>query len=103
MATAHQHHGVRATRELRVPIGREWLHGALEVPIEPRGLVVFAHGSGSSRHSPRNRYVAEVLQQEGLATLLVDLLTPKEEESDTKAQKISYNIPGLVLNKFNIN
>jgi dienelactone hydrolase len=68
-----------------------------------KGIVLFAHGSGSSRHSPRNKYVAEVLQKDGLAALLVDLLTAKEEEADTKAQKISYNIPGLVLNKFNIN
>ena len=67
------------------------------------GIVLFAHGSGSSRHSPRNKYVAEVLQKDGLATLLVDLLTIKEEEADTKAQGVSYKIPGLVLNKFNIN
>ena len=64
---------------------------------------LFAHGSGNSRHSPRNKYVAEVLQKDGLATLLVDLLTPKEEESDIRAEKISYKIPGFVLNKFNIN
>ncbi len=68
-----------------------------------KGIVLFAHGSGSSRHSPRNKYVAEVLQKDGLATLLVDLLTIKEEEADTKAQGVSYKIPGLVLNKFNIN
>jgi putative phosphoribosyl transferase len=68
-----------------------------------KGIVLFAHGSGSSRHSPQNKYVAEVLQKDGLATLLVDLLTAKEEEADTKAQKINYKIPGLVLNKFNIN
>ena len=68
-----------------------------------KDIVLFAHGSGSSRHSPRNRYVAEYLQKDGLATLLVDLLTAKEEEFDSKAQKTSYSIPGLVLNKFNIN
>jgi len=67
-----------------------------------KGIVLFAHGSGSSRHSPRNKYVAEVLQKDGLATLLVDLLTIKEE-ADTKAQGVSNKIPGLVLNKFNIN
>jgi predicted alpha/beta-hydrolase family hydrolase len=53
-----------------------------------KGIVLFAHGSGSSRHSPRNKYVAEVLQKDGLATLLVDLLTIKEEEADTKAQGV---------------
>jgi putative phosphoribosyl transferase len=53
--------------------------GRLTIPQQPRGVVVFAHGSGSSRHSPRNRYVAEVLHSVGLATLLFDLLTPEEE------------------------
>lgn len=53
--------------------------GRLTVPQQPRGIVVFAHGSGSSRHSPRNRYVAGVLQEAGLATLLFDLLTDAEE------------------------
>lgn len=55
------------------------LQGDLRVPGRSRGVVVFAHGSGSSRHSPRNRYVAEVLQAGGLGTLLLDLLTPDEE------------------------
>jgi dienelactone hydrolase len=68
-----------------------------------KGIVLFAHGSGSSRHSPRNKDVAEVLQKDGLSTLLVDLLTIMEEEVDTKAQGVSYKIPGFVLNKFNIN
>lgn len=53
--------------------------GRLTVPAQPRGIVVFAHGSGSSRHSPRNRYVADALQDAGLATLLFDLLTAAEE------------------------
>ncbi len=53
--------------------------GRLSIPRQPRGIVVFAHGSGSSRHSPRNRYVAEVLQSAGLGTLLFDLLTETEE------------------------
>lgn len=53
--------------------------GRLTIPGQPRGIVVFAHGSGSSRHSPRNRFVAEVLQSAGLGTLLFDLLTPAEE------------------------
>jgi len=56
------------------------MNGAdFEVPANARGAVLFAHGSGSSRHSPRNRYVAKVLNQAGLATLLVDLLTPQED------------------------
>ncbi len=55
--------------------------GHLTIPRHPVGIVVFAHGSGSSRHSPRNRYVAEVLTAAGLATLLFDLLTPEEERN----------------------
>ena len=65
--------------EVAVPAGRVRLAGHLTVPAGARGLVVFAHGSGSSRHSPRNRYVAGVLQRAGLATLLFDLLTRDEE------------------------
>ena len=58
---------------------RAIVHGLLSVPTEPLGLVIFAHGSGSSRHSPRNRHVASTLEHEHLATLLFDLLTPDEE------------------------
>ena len=63
----------------RIPAGRVHLDGDLSLPPAPRGLVVFAHGSGSSRHSVRNRYVAQVLNMHGLATLLLDLLTPAED------------------------
>lgn len=65
--------------EVVVRSGDASLAGRLTVPPDPRGIVLFAHGSGSSRHSPRNRRVAAVLQQAGLATLLLDLLTPAEE------------------------
>ena len=65
--------------EVEVTAGGARLAGHLTVSAEARGLVVFVHGSGSSRHSPRNRYVAAVLQRAGLATLLFDLLTPGEE------------------------
>jgi putative phosphoribosyl transferase len=65
-------------REVLVPIGALLLVADLAVPDSPVGLVVFAHGSGSSRHSPRNRWVAEQLHHVGLATALVDLLTPQE-------------------------
>jgi putative phosphoribosyl transferase len=74
----------------------------LTIPKDAKGIVLFAHGSGSSRHSPRNNYVAEALNNDGLATLLADLLTPEEEEADVRIQKIRCKIPGLVLNKFNI-
>jgi putative phosphoribosyl transferase len=78
------------------------LQGNLTIPKVAKGIVLFAHGSGSSRHSPRNNYVAEALNNDGLATLLADLLTPEEEEVDVRIQKIQCKIPGLVLNKFNI-
>lgn len=65
--------------EVVVEVAGVTVGGRLTIPQEPRGIVVFAHGSGSSRHSPRNRFVAEVLQSARLATLLFDLLTPEEE------------------------
>jgi putative phosphoribosyl transferase len=65
--------------DLEIRVGAVTLAGALHLPEPSSGVVVFAHGSGSSRHSPRNRYVAEVLHEAGLGTLLLDLLTPDEE------------------------
>ncbi len=67
--------------EVRIPCGDVRLEGHLHLPVPAGGVVLFAHGSGSSRHSPRNRYVAGVLQQAGLGTLLLDLLTPAEEHN----------------------
>ncbi len=67
--------------EVRVGAGSVSVAGYLTIPEQPVGVVVFAHGSGSSRHSPRNRYVADVLNTAGLATLLFDLLTPDEEHN----------------------
>ena len=67
--------------EVRVTAGPVSVAGHLTIPEHPSGIVVFAHGSGSSRHSPRNRYVAEVLNGAGLATFLFDLLTPDEERN----------------------
>lgn len=65
--------------DVAIPAGEVTIEGHLHVPAQATGVVVFAHGSGSSRHSPRNRYVAEVLQRAGLGTLLIDLLTVEEE------------------------
>jgi putative phosphoribosyl transferase len=73
--------GLDCDIEVEIPIGGTALQGHLRLPDEPRGVVVFAHGSGSSRHSPRNRFVASVLYQGGLGTLLLDLLTPDEERN----------------------
>jgi dienelactone hydrolase len=69
-------------RDVTVPAGDARLQGTLGVPTDASGVVLFAHGSGSSRLSPRNRYVARQLRDAGLATLLIDLLTPQEEEVD---------------------
>ncbi|OBH17569.1 phosphoribosyltransferase [Mycobacterium sp. E3247] len=67
--------------EIWVPTGPVAVAGHLTIPERPKGVVVFAHGSGSSRHSPRNRFVAEVLNNAGFATVLFDLLTPAEERN----------------------
>lgn len=64
---------------VRIPVNGAHIEGALELPENPIGLVLFAHGSGSSRHSPRNNYVAGVLREHGVGTLLMDLLTPEED------------------------
>lgn len=65
--------------DVQIAVGGATVAGHLRIPGRRAGIVVFAHGSGSSRHSPRNRYVAEVLNEAGLGTLLLDLLTPDEE------------------------
>ena len=78
-----------------ISAGKVVLEGNLAIPQGARGIVVFAHGSGSSRHSPRNRYVAEMLQGAGLATLLFDLLTPSEEEVDRWSRHLRFDIPLL--------
>ena len=71
------------------------LTGSLTIPAGPKGLVLFAHGSGSSRHSPRNTWVAGELQRAGLATLLFDLLTPDEEVRDARTREHRFDIPLL--------
>lgn len=68
------------------------LEGIVSIPEDVRGFVVFVHGSGSSRHSPRNQYVAQTLQEGGLATLLFDLLTPFEEESELQTRHLRFDI-----------
>ena len=78
--------------EEAVKIASDGLHGDLVVPERAIGVVLFAHGSGSSRLSPRNRYVASVLQQGGLATLLLDLLTGAEEQVDLNTGHLRFDI-----------
>jgi dienelactone hydrolase len=79
-------------RAVRVPAGRVRLEGNLVVPPESQGIVLFAHGSGSSRWSPRNRHVAAVLQGARLATLLMDLLTSEEEAEDARSGELRFDI-----------
>ena len=83
---------------VQVPAGAVTLQGNLDVPAGAHGVVLFAHGSGSSRHSPRNRYVAGVLREAGLATLLMDLLTADEEAIDLQTQRLRFDI-GLLADR----
>jgi putative phosphoribosyl transferase len=78
--------------EVRVPAGDVSLAGSLAVPAGARGFVVFAHGSGSGRFSPRNRAVARALVDAGLGTLLMDLLTPAEEAEDLRTARLRFDI-----------
>jgi putative phosphoribosyl transferase len=78
--------------QVKVTAGAVTLEGDLTLPEQARGIVVFAHGSGSSRQSPRNRHVARVLEDGGLATLLVDLLTGEEEEIDAWSGRLRFDI-----------
>ncbi|HYM12701.1 MAG TPA: hypothetical protein VEU62_18325 [Bryobacterales bacterium] len=76
----------------RIRAGAVTLEGNLVIPEAARGVILFAHGSGSSRHSPRNRHVAEVLQNAGFGTLLMDLLTADEEAADAVTAHLRFNI-----------
>ena len=101
MTTAVKHRASPAdplpwtTKPVRISAGNEHLEGTLTIPGKPLGLVLFAHGSGSSRFSPRNCYVAELLNDGGIATLLFDLLTPQEEVIDQRTTHLRFNIPLL--------
>jgi pimeloyl-ACP methyl ester carboxylesterase len=83
---------------IRLRAGGVLLEGNLAIPPAARGVVMFAHGSGSSRHSPRNRAVARALREGGLATLLVDLLTPEEETVDEETARLRFDI-GLLADR----
>ena len=91
MSTRHFTH----EQTIRVPVESGYIDGDLFVPDTARGVVLFAHGSGSSRHSSRNRYVAQELNTAGLATLLIDLLTSAEEEIDVRTRRLRFDIPLL--------
>src|SRR5262249_19663105 len=75
-----------------IPVGECVIQGDLTLPTETPAAVIFAHGSGSSRHSPRNKYVAETLNERGIGTLLIDLLTMEEERGDIGTAEHRFNI-----------
>lgn len=80
------------TQEVRIPAHEVVLDATMTLPPEPAGVVLFAHGSGSSRFSPRNRYVAGELQKAGFITVLLDLLTPSEEAVDARTGHLRFDI-----------
>ncbi len=83
------------SNRVQIRAGNVSLQGDLEIPRDATGIVLFAHGSGSGRLSPRNRYVAHILREGGLGTLLIDLLTPQEEVADMQTAHLRFDIPLL--------
>ena len=82
-------------REIEIQIDQGTLSGILSIPKEAKGIVLFVHGSGSSRHSPRNQSVARKIFEAGIGTFLFDLLTSEEEEVDNVTAELRFNIPML--------
>ena len=80
---------------VHVSVNADTIEGNLSIPDGAEGVVLFAHGAGSSRQSPRNNFVAEKLREGGLATLLIDLLTPEEKEVDRRTRRIRFDIDRL--------
>ena len=81
-----------SAQRVEIPAGRVDLQGELILPADATTLVLFAHGSGSSRHSPRNQYVARIIRERGIGTLLFDLLTCEEEEVDAMTRHLRFDI-----------
>src|SRR5437660_7440805 len=81
--------------DITIPLEQVSLGGELHIPQKALGLVLFAHGSGSSRHSPRNQLVARLLREAGVGTLLFDLLTTAEEQAEAETRHLRFNIPFL--------
>jgi putative phosphoribosyl transferase len=79
-------------RSVHIPSGNATLDGELIIPCEALGIVLFAHGSGSSRHSPRNQFVARIIREAGMGTLLFDLLTREEESVDIYTRQLRFDI-----------
>ena len=87
--------GMSAEPEVKIPVEGATLDATVEGPPDPRAVVLFAHGSGSSRHSPRNRMVAERLHRAGYVTVLLDLLTPAEAAVDERTAQLRFDIEML--------
>jgi putative phosphoribosyl transferase len=92
------HTGTAREHGVQIPSGEAVLEGELNVAVGAQGIVLFAHGSGSSRHSPRNQYVARVIRQARVGTLLFDLLTREEESVDVRTRHLRFDI-GLLARR----
>jgi len=92
------HIATAPSRTEQIPSGQVLLEGELRVPVSATGVVLFAHGSGSSRHSPRNQFVARTIREAGVGTLLFDLLTQEEETVDLRTRHLRFDI-GLLAER----
>src|SRR3989449_4710362 len=86
------------SHQVQIPSGSAGLEGELTIPLKSSGIVLFAHGSGSSRHSPRNQFVARTIREAGVGTLLFDLLTRDEEAADILTAHLRFDI-GLLAER----
>ena len=86
---------IHQENDMKIPVGNVVLMGNLNLPSDAKGVVLFAHGSGSGRYSPRNQYVAKEFNKAKIGTLLFDLLTSEEEEEDMETAEYRFNIPLL--------
>jgi dienelactone hydrolase len=86
---------ITQAQDVDIPANGVWLRGDLNVPADAQGIVLFVHGSGSSRHSPRNQFVAHTIRNAGVGTLLFDLLTRDEEVIDLQNAQLRFDIPFL--------
>jgi putative phosphoribosyl transferase len=86
------HTGTARAHDVQIPSGAATLEGELNVPVGAQGIVLFAHGSGSSRHSTRNQFVARTIREAGVGTLLFDLLTREEEAVDLRTRHLRFDI-----------
>jgi dienelactone hydrolase len=93
---------MKINKEITIPINNKDIKGDLEIPAAAKGIVLFAHGSGSSRFSSRNRYVAKFLNEHNLGTLLFDLLTAEEEKIDIYTAEYRFNIKLLAERLINV-